>query len=127
MTALKPGTRVVYQFFGSRKHGVIVKLTKLTARIRFDDTAAVENLYLERLRAETAEDVARRDHDRAMRAWRDARPVTKIAHVERSRSFDNSEEIGASVHLVSTPEEMRTAASDLQLLAIWFAARPVYP
>lgn len=126
-TALKPGDRIIYSSFGARKHGKVVKVSKITAQVRFDGKPKDEKLYLESLRHETAGDVANRYHEAAMRAWRDARPATQIAHVETSRSYSSQDEIGAVVHAARPPAEMRLAASELQALAIWFAERPVTP
>jgi len=125
---MKRGDRIVHSNFGARKHGVIVKVAKDSAQVRFDGANKDEKLYLDSLRTETAEDVARRDHEAAMVKWRDQEPKTKLARVMMSAGYANQVEIGATMsNLAKTPAEMREAARELVLLAGWFEKRPVGP
>lgn len=124
---LKPGDRVTRHAFGSRSHGTVIRVAKLTGRVRFDGTEVDEKVYTDSLRLETAKDVQQRDFEQAMWKWRDEQPKTVLARVEMSRSRSSPTEVGASVNLCKTPDEMRHAAAELQLLADWFALRPQAP
>lgn len=121
---LKAGDRVVQRMFGSVHHGTLVKVNKVRSIVRIDGRSVDEHAYMGDLRAETAEDVAKRDRDAAMRAWLDREPATRHARVATSSSWGSSDPVGAQVYPVRTPDEMRAAARELDLLADWFAERP---
>lgn len=124
---LERDSRVVFHSFGTRRHGIIVKISKVTAQVLFDGAEEPERMYIDSLRLETAEDVSKRDHERAMRAWRDDRPECSVARVDYCHSYHHSnQETGATV-VAKTPAEMRQAASELAALAAWFEQRPTAP
>lgn len=122
---LKAGDRVVTSSV-VRRHGTIVRVSKVSALVHFDGDDRDDNrrVYINALRRETAADVARRDHEDAMRAWRARQPETRRARVTSPTSWSNSDPNGAVVYGVATPDEMREAARELALLADWFAGRP---
>jgi hypothetical protein len=119
---VKTGDRVICTNWGSRP-GVIVKLAKMTALVRLDRSCTDTRESIDSLRAETAADVAKRAHEVALAAWNATRPTTTIAQVEVSRSCSHPSQ-SASVFMARTPDDMRAAASELLLLADWFATRP---
>lgn len=119
---MKPGDRVIRTTFGRRTHGTIVKMRKVSALVRFDGACAEERVYLDALRPETAEDVARRDLETALRAWRDQRPDTVQVRVQTEFS---GRETGVALYgLTRDPEAMRQAARELIQFAEWFEVRP---
>ncbi len=118
----KPTDRVVYRLFASRKHGTVRTVARSSAMVDFDD-GTQERVPLGTLSPETAEDIARRDHEQAMRAWRARQPlVTQVIVFENVMGHRDHVSLSTS-----SPEEMREAAAELLKLADWFAERPVKP
>lgn len=121
----KPGDRVVRTCWPAGQPGAVVKVSKTTALVRFDGESEAKRIGLDALRPETAADVAKRNHERAMAAWRDARPRTTVADVQHDPAWGSPRgKIGAVVHRAETPEQMRQAARELLELATWFESRP---
>jgi hypothetical protein len=121
------GERVVFASFGDVKHGTVSKCSKARAHVRFDGANADSLVYADALRSETAADIARRDHEIAMRKWRDGQPMIALARVTRTSSWSSPIENGAEVNRCGSPAEMRAAAAELQALAIWYEAKPSDP
>ncbi len=123
----KPGDRVVHHFLGTRKHGSVRTATRASAMVDFDD-GTQERVSPGTLSPETAEDVARRDHEQAMRKWNERKPRTTHARAAIPMSYGNTDWIGAEIlGVLKTPDDMRHAAAELLKLADWFAERPVKP
>lgn len=126
-TAYKPGDRVVALRWPRGGAGVMVKPAKVNPLVRWDGQDEDKRVRLDDIRPETAEDIARRDHERAMRAWDDRRPETSRVRVATA-PYQGSDPRGAEIiGSLKTPDEMRQAAAELLLLADWFAERPVKP
>jgi hypothetical protein len=121
VTGFKPGDRVIDKSFGTRA-GHIVKPARTSATVKFDGKEEPERVYLNSLRPETVEDVAKRVRGERMRQWRDEQPRLSVVTV--SRSWGGDEE-GVSMH-ARTPDEMRRAADELRMLADWFDAKPQF-
>lgn len=124
VTKYKPGDRVVATRWPRDGAGVIVKSAPVYPTVRWD-TGKEERRRVHDLRPETPEDVVRRDRESAMHRWRERKPKTILAAVVYDRTWARSiAEIGASVGLMRSPDQMRQAASELLELATWFEARP---
>lgn len=119
-----PGDRIIYSDFGE-KPGRVVKCARVTAVVRLDGRAKDERVPVHRLRPETVEDVAKREHEAAMRAWNDIKPSTLIARVDYFFGYGpvSDRQTGASAS-AKNPAEMRLAARELELLASWFEKKP---
>ncbi|HEU4727720.1 MAG TPA: hypothetical protein VFT22_07520 [Kofleriaceae bacterium] len=115
-----PGDRVIARWDGP---GAIVKAAKATALVRLD-RGQERSVCLDVLRPETAGDVAKREHEAAMQAWRKRKPETTFAYVDLRPVGRALEEVGAMAR-AETPNCMRAAAAELLLLADWFEERPV--
>lgn len=121
---LKPTSRVVFRFLDIRKHGAIRTAAKATAIVEFDD-GTFERVSLGALSPETAEDVAQRDHEQAMRAWRERRPEAVHAQIVVPSTWGSTLPDGVQIYRVlRDPAEMREAAAELTKLADWFTERP---
>lgn len=118
-----PGDRVASTVYGQR-FGLVQRVDRGKIFVLWDGNSTAERARADALRDETAVDIAERDHRQAMRAWREARPCTEVARPLHSMRWGDDSVIGATVGLVKTPAEMRTAADELRLLADWFDARP---
>jgi len=97
----------------------------VSVMVRWDGGNNDERVFLNNIRIETPDDVAKREHEAALRAWRDRRPQTTVARVDLDGRWGRggNDEIGATA-VTRTPAEMRTAAEELRALADWFEARP---
>lgn len=119
----KPGDRVVALRWPRDGAGVIVKFAPVNPLVRWDGSNEDKRTRIDDIRPETAEDVARRDHEQAMRAWRERRPnVTNVIVFENVMGHRDHIALAATA-----PHEMREAAAELLKLADWFAERPVEP
>lgn len=117
------GSRVRNRHWSSQ-FGKIRSIAKKTAVVEWDGYDKPERVHLDNLVLETAEDVAKREHEAAMRKWRDERPDTVIAIVEYNHRYGmGNDAIGASAR-PRTPAEMRQAADELRQLADWFETKP---
>lgn len=125
----QPGDRVVSTANWHRqKPGVVTRPGRGTSvMVRWDGEDKDERVYLDGLRPEAAVDVAKREREQAMRAWRDRRPETKFARVEYDPRWGRSHEETGILASARTPDEMREAARELTLLADWFEQRPAAP
>jgi hypothetical protein len=78
-----PGDRVVSYDRG----GVIRKVMKYTARVRYDDDDKDETENLAALNPETAEDITRREYERAVNKWMLRKPKTSTVIVQMAHRF----------------------------------------
>lgn len=120
----KQGDRVVNERDRDRA-GTVVKPARTYHIVRFDGEDDDDRVRDDDIRPETAEDIAKREHAKAITAWNNTRPRTTIVGVEISSSWYSREPVGTDiVGRLRTPAEMRTAADDLRQLADWFEQRP---
>lgn len=129
MSALKykPGDRVINE---RRRNiaGRIVKPAPVYQLVRWDDKTEDERVRIEDVRPETADDIARREHDESMRVWSKDRPRVEHVALQFQSHWGYTE--ATDVRIISslkTPDEMRSAAAELIQLADWFTRKPAKP
>jgi len=122
---IKRGDRVISTaIWHSQKAGTVSRPGRgVSIMVRWDGGNNDERVLLVDLRIETLSDVAKREHEAALRVWRHRRPQTTVAHVDLDSRWGSNDEIGATAS-ANTPSAMLQAADDFRVLAGWFAARP---
>lgn len=119
----KPGDRVADTGYGLR-FGEVARNERGRIYVRWDGHDNAERAISLRLRLETADDVARRQHESAMRTWRASQPRTEFARPLPSMRWGDNSILGVTVGNARTPVEMRQAAAELHALADWFDSKP---
>jgi hypothetical protein len=93
--------------------------------VRWDGLNENKRTSTDDIRPETAEDVARRGHEQALRAWQARKPKTSHVSITFPAMWGSTLQDGAQTCVLRTPETLREAAAELLQLADWFAEKPV--
>lgn len=118
------GARVIgYRSF-LKSAGTVVKTAPVNLLVKWD-SGREERVRVENVRPESREDIARREKERALAAWRNARPESQHVNAQ-STSFASSTPSGVCIHRqLKTAAEMREAAEELRAMADWFDKKPI--